>query len=335
MLDRDGRVSLGALYSMVMTAIRVAVIQDAPVAFDRGATLAKVRALTAEAAGMGARLVLFPEAFLSGYPKGVTFGAHVGSRSDEGRRQFQAYWDSAVDVPGSACDELASIAHEHAVLLVIGVIEREGGTLYCSVLFFDQNGTLLGKHRKLMPTAMERIIWGTGDGSTLPVFETDVGRVGAVVCWENYMPLLRTAMYGKQIQIYCAPTVDDREVWQSTMRHIAVEGRCFVLNACQFARRGDFPATFLPMQGSAGDTVLIRGGSSVVSPFGEVIAGPLYDQAGIVTADIDLAQIVQGKFDLDVVGHYARPDIFRLEVNEQPNPPVVYGGPDKRRSDSK
>jgi nitrilase len=204
------------------------------------------------------------------------------------------------------------------------VIEREGGTLYCTVLFFDQTGTLLGKHRKLMPTAMERIIWGTGDGSTLPVFQTDVGRVGAVICWENYMPLLRAAMYGKNIQIYCAPTVDDREVWLSTMRHIAVEGRCFVLSACQFARRRDFPDTFLPVQGTAPDTVLIRGGSSIVSPMGEVLAGPLYDQAGILVADVDLDKIVQGKFDLDVVGHYARPDVFRLEVNEDPSPPIVY-----------
>jgi nitrilase len=307
-----------------MTVFRVAAIQDAPVAFDRDATLAKVRVLTAQAAGTGAKLVLFPEAFLSGYPKGVTFGAHVGSRSDEGRRQFQVYWDSAVDVPGPACDELAAIARDHAVSLVIGVIERAGGTLYCAVLFFDARGTQLGKHRKLMPTAMERIIWGAGDGSTLPVFQTDVGRVGAVICWENYMPLLRAAMYGKNIQLYCAPTVDDREVWQSTMRHIAVEGRCFVLNACQFARRQDYPAHFLPMQGSAGATVLIRGGTSIVSPLGEVMAGPLYDQPGIVTADIDLDQIVQGKFDLDVVGHYARPDIFRLEVNEESSPSVVY-----------
>jgi nitrilase len=318
-----------------MTIFRVAVIQDAPVAFDREATLAKVRTLTAEAARSGARLVLFPEAFLSGYPKGVTFGTHIGSRSDEGRRQFQSYWDSAVDVPGTACDELAAIARDHAVLLVIGVVEREGGTLYCTVLFFDQAGTYLGKHRKLMPTAMERIIWGAGDGSTLPVFETELGRVGAVICWENYMPLLRTAMYGKNIQLYCAPTVDDREVWQSTMRHIAIEGRCFVLSACQFARRQDFPTDFHPMQGTAPDTVLIRGGTCIVSPLGEVIAGPLYGQPGIVTADLDLDLIVQGKFDLDVVGHYARPDIFRLEVNEQPSPPVVYCGPDSRLSASK
>jgi nitrilase len=318
-----------------MSVFRVAAIQDAPVAFDRDATLAKVRTLTAEAARTGAKLVLFPEAFLSGYPKGVTFGAHVGSRSDEGRRQFQAYWDSAVDVPGAACDELAAMARDHAVLMVIGVIERDGGTLYCTVLFFDQDGTYLGKHRKLMPTAMERIIWGAGDGSTLPVFQTAVGRVGAVICWENYMPLLRTAMYGKNIQLYCAPTVDDREVWQSTMRHIAVEGRCFVISACQFARRQDFPADFHPMQGTAGDTVLIRGGSSIVSPLGEVIAGPLYGQPGIVTADLGLNQIAQGKFDLDVVGHYARPDIFRLEVNEKPCPAVVYGGPDSRAIPSK
>ena len=307
-----------------MTVTRVAVVQDSPVGFDRDASLAKVKAGVSEAAKSGAQLVLFPEAFLSAYPKGVTFGTHIGSRSADGRKLYQAYWESAVDVPGPACNELSAIARDFAVCLVIGVIERQGGSLYCTALFFDESGQLLGKHRKLMPTAMERIIWASGDGSTLPVFQTSVGRVGAVICWENYMPLLRAAMYGKQIQLYCAPTVDDRDVWQSTMRHIAVEGRCFVLNACQFAERRDFPSTFVPVQGSAPDTVLIRGGSCIVSPLGEVLAGPLYGERGVLLAELDLDLIVQGKFDLDVVGHYARPDVFHLEVDERPQSPVTY-----------
>jgi nitrilase len=309
-----------------MTTLRAAVVQDAPVAFDRQATLDKVRTLTAQAAAGGAQLVIFPEAFVSAYPKGITFGAHVGSRTPEGREWYRRYWESSLDVPGADCTTLGDIARDHGVQLVIGVIEREGGTLYCTVLFFAADGALLGKHRKLMPTAMERLVWGFGDGSTMPVFDTPVGRVGAVICWENYMPLLRTAMYSKQVQLYCAPTVDDRDVWHATMRHIGVEGRCFVLNACQYAVRGDYPADYVPMQGDAPETVLIRGGSCIVSPLGEVLAGPLYGDRGILFADIDLDAIVRGKYDLDVVGHYARPDVFRLQVNEHAQAPVVFDG---------
>ena len=183
----------------------------------------------------------------------------------------------------------------------------------------------MAKHRKVMPTAMERLIWGFGDGSTLPVVPTAIGRIGAVICWENYMPLLRMAMYAQGIQIYCAPTVDDRDSWLPTMRHIAVEGRCFVLSSCQFAQRSDYPADYAPLQGNDPNTVLIRGGSCIINPMGEVIAGPIYDAATILTAELDLNLIARGKFDLDVVGHYARPDIFQLRVNTQPTPAVLFG----------
>ncbi len=307
-----------------MPTIRAAVVQDAPVAFDLAATLEKVRTLTAEAASQGAQIVLFPEAFVSAYPKGITFGAHVGSRTAEGREWYRRYWASSLALDSAEFASLSAIARDHAIELVIGVIERDGGTLYCTVLFFAPDGTLRGKHRKLMPTAMERLVWGYGDGSTLPVFDTAVGRVGAVICWENYMPLMRTAMYGQQVQLYCAPTVDDRDVWHATMRHIAVEGRCFVLNACQYAVRGDYPADYVPMQGDTADTVLIRGGSCIVSPYGEVLAGPLYGARGVLYADIDLDEIVRGKYDLDVVGHYARPDVFRLTVNTAATPAVRF-----------
>jgi len=291
------------------------VIQAAPVVFDREATLEKVRTLTANAASQGARLVVFPEAFVSAYPKGLDFGARVGGRTPEGRRMFRRYFESAVDVPGPSVDFLAETAREHSVHLVIGVIERDGGTLYCTVLFFNPEG-YLGKHRKLMPTAMERLIWGMGDGSTMPVFDTEIGKIGAVICWENYMPLLRTAMYAKGIQLYCAPTVDDRETWARSMEHIAFEGRCFVLSAVQYLRRSDCPEDYPAIQGNDPATVLIRGGSVIANPQGAVLAGPNYEGETILTADLDLNEIVEGKYDLDVVGHYARPDIFRLTVNE-------------------
>ncbi|MFN8474549.1 MAG: carbon-nitrogen hydrolase family protein [Anaerolineae bacterium] len=307
-----------------MNPVRVAVVQDAPAAFDLDCSLDKAVALVAQAARQGAQLVVFPEAFLAGYPKGIDFGARVGMRLPEGREWFRRYWESAVDVPGLATARLGEAARQHGVWLVIGVIERDGGTLYCTILFFTPSGDLAAKHRKVMPTAMERLIWGFGDGSTLPVLDTPLGRLGAVICWENYMPLLRTAMYAQGIQLYCAPTVDDRETWLPTMRTIALEGRCFVLSACQFARRSDYPADYEPLQGNDPSTVLIRGGSCIVSPLGEVLAGPCFDEPAILTADLDLGAIARGKFDLDVVGHYARPDIFQLTVNTRPTRPVNF-----------
>jgi nitrilase len=300
-----------------------AVVQDSPVVFDRDGTLAKIRTLTVEAAKRGANLVVFPEAFVSSYPKGLDFGARVGSRSAEGRDYFRRYFESAIDVPGPAVDFLAETARESRVHLVLGVIERDIGTLYCTVLFFSAQGAFLGKHRKLMPTGMERIIWGYGDGSTMPVFDTPLGKLGAVICWENYMPLMRMAMYSKGIQLYCAPTADDRDTWLATMQHVALEGRCFVMTACQHLRRGDCPKDYPAIQGDDPATIIMRGGSAIISPLGRLLAGPLYNESGILTAEIDIAEIARTKYDFDVVGHYARPDVFRLHVNEKAAPPVV------------
>ena len=298
-----------------MSPVRAAVVQNASVVFDADATLEKLHVLTAEAAREKAELVVFPEAFVSGYPKGLDFGARLGSRTPEGREAFRRYWDSAIEVPGPGTDRLASAARAHRVHLVVGVIERDLGTLYCTALFFAPDGRLLGKHRKLMPTALERIVWGFGDGSTMPVFDTPLGKLGAVIFWENYMPLLRTHMYAQGIQLYCAPTADDRETWLSTVRHIALEGRCFVLSACQFLTRADYPAG-PDRPGRDADEVLMRGGSCIVSPLGTVLAGPNFEGPTILIADLDLADVIRGKYDLDVVGHYARPDVFRLQVNE-------------------
>lgn len=298
-------------------AIRVAVIQDCPVPFDLPGSIAKAERLVTKAAELGAKLIVFPEAFVSGYPKGLDFGARVGMRTPAGRETFRRYYDSALDLSSGECRRLGAAARAAGVHLVIGVIEKDGGTLYCTVLFFGPDGLLLGKHRKTMPTAMERLIWGFGDGSTLTVLDTSIGRLGAVICWENYMPLLRTAMYAKGIEIYCAPTADDRNTWVATMQHVALEGRCFVLSACQFLRRGDCPEDYDAIQGDDPSTILMRGGSCIVSPLGQLLAGPNFDGPTILTADIDRGEIARGKFDFDVMGHYSRPDIFRLHVNER------------------
>jgi nitrilase len=302
--------------------VRVAVVQDAPVLFDEEGTLAKLDRLTGTAAGRGAQLILFPEAFLGGYPFGLTFGAVLGYRTAEGHEQYRRYWDQAMTVPGSTLERLCEIARAHDVYLVVGVVERAGGTLYCTALFVGRDGSLLGRHRKLMPTGLERLVWGLGDGSTLPVIDTEVGKLGAVICWENYMPLLRAAMYAKGIEIYCAPTLDDLDSWIHTVRHIAKEGRVFVLSACQYLRRSDCPDDY-PVVGENPDDVLFRGGSCIVSPTGELLAAPNYEGPAILDAELDLGEIGRGKYDLDVVGHYSRPDIFRLEVDERARPSLA------------
>lgn len=307
---------------MPSSSSRVAVAQVMPAASTQAA-LDKIAHFSAQTREAGADLVLFPEAFIGGYPRGSGFGAVVGNRSIEGREEFREYWEAAIDVPGPECLRLGEIAARHRLYLVVGVIERQGGTLYCTVLFFAPDGVMLGKHRKLMPTGSERLIWGFGNGSTMPVFDTPLGKMGAVICWENYMPLMRAAHYAKGIEIYLAPTADGRDTWLPTMRHIAMEGRCFVLSANQFARRSDCPgygSSAVPAQ----DEIVSRGGSCIIDPMGTVLAGPNFEGEALLTADIDHDAIVRGKFDFDATGHYARPDVFHLLVNEADAQPAVF-----------
>lgn len=299
--------------------VKAAVVQAAPVLFDRQATLEKVGRLCLEAAGQEAQLILFPEAFIPAYPRGLSFGAVVGSRTPAGRELFQRYWVGSISVPGPETDRLGAFAHQARAYLAIGVIERDDrgsqGTLYCTLLYFGPDGSLLGKHRKIKPTASERLIWGEGDGSTLTVFQTPFGRVGGLICWENYMPLARMAMYEQGVDLYLAPTADARDVWQASMVHIACEGRCFVLGCNQFVTRSMYPPDLAGLDDLSGQPeILCRGGSVIVSPLGRVLAGPLFDQEGILTAELDLGEVVGGRFDLDVTGHYNRPDIFHFEV---------------------
>jgi nitrilase len=307
--------------------VRVAVIQAAPVVMDREATVDKVGRLIDAAAAQGARLILFPEAFIPAYPWGIRFGTRVGGRTIEGRRAWARYWANSLDVPGPATEAVGRAARRAQAYVALGVIERDQaysrGTLYCTLLYFGPDGSLLAKHRKLMPTAAERYLWGQGDGSTLPVISTPFGRLGGLICWENYMPLARMSMYAKGVEIYAAPTADSRDSWQATIRHIACEGRCFVLSSCQFVTKDLYPQDFETRDELEGaPEVLSRGGSAIVGPLGDYLAGPLFAQEGILVADLDLSQVVQGKFDFDVAGHYARPDVFRMLVNEQPAPPV-------------
>ncbi|ANF57277.1 carbon-nitrogen hydrolase family protein [Halotalea alkalilenta] len=285
-------------------------------------TLQRILAFEAQIIAAGASLVVMPEALLGGYPKGEIFGTRLGYRLPEGREAFAAYHANAIDVPGAETEILAALSHRTGASLVVGAIERDGATLYCTALFFDPEQGLVAKHRKLMPTGTERLIWGQGDGSTLATVESRAGRLGAAICWENHMPLLRMAMYAKGVQIWCAPTVDEREIWQCSMRHIAHEGRCFVVSACQVQPSPNELQT--TVEGWDPERALIRGGSLIVGPLGDVLAGPLFDQPGLITAQIDTDELVRARYDLDVVGHYARPDVFRLSVDERDKRSVVF-----------
>ena len=312
-----------------MNVVKTAVVQAAPILFNRDATVEKACRLTAEASAQGAQLILFPEAFIPAYPRGLSFGTVVGSRSPEGRLTWERYWDNAVDVPGPATEALGQAAQVANAYLAIGVIERDTqfsrGTLYCTLLYFGPDGQLLGKHRKLKPTAAERLIWGEGDGSTLTVLDTPLGKLGGLICWENYMPLARMALYSKGVEMYLAPTADSRDSWQATLRHIALEGRCFVLGCNQFVTKSMYPADLPGIEDLADQPeIMCRGGSAIISPLGEVLVGPLYDAEGILYADLDLADVARSKLDFDVVGHYARPDVFQLVVDERPLSPVTH-----------
>jgi nitrilase len=303
---------------------KVGVGQIGPVLYDTPATLDRIEAFCDDAAREEVEFLVFPEALVGGYPKGITVGATIGSRTPEGRDEFRRYFESAIAIPGPETDRLGQMARAMGAWLVVGVIERDGGTLYCTALYLAPDGSLAGKHRKLMPTAAERLVWGFGDGSTIATVDSPHGRFAATICWENYMPQLRQAMYAQGIELWCAPTVDDRDIWQASMQHIAYEGRCFVLSACQYFTRADCPADYDPIQGNDPETVLIRGGSLIVSPLGEVLAGPAFNQQVLLTAEIDLGEIARGKYDLDTVGHYARPDIFSLSVDTRPHQAVSF-----------
>lgn len=312
-----------------MDQVKVAVVQAGSVIMDKQGCIDKAAALLKEAGQNGAQLVVFPEAFIPCYPRGMGFGAVVGSRSLEGRKDYQRYWDNAIQVPSADTDALGAAVKEAGVYCVIGVIEKDRdtseGTVFCTALYFGPDGKLLGKHRKLKPTASERLIWGEGDGSTLQVIETPFGRLGSLICWENYMPLARAAMYAQGVQIYVAPTADSRDTWFATMRHIAIEGRCFVIGCNQYSSKADYPEDIasrdefkdLPEE-------MCRGGSCVVNPLGAFVVEPVIGKETIIYADLDLGQVAQGQFDFDAMGHYSRPDVFQLIVNTKKKTNVIW-----------
>jgi nitrilase len=290
--------------------VRVACAQVEPVAFDREATLDKLASVAADAAAKGAQLVLFPETFVPVYPS--SRWARALAVSGQGGKELWARLARAsITVPSAETERIGSLAKEHSLVLAVGVNELDGATLYNTLLIFTPDGQLVLRHRKLMPTNHERMVWGLGDGGGLETIDTDLGRVGGLICWENYMPLARAALYESGLDIYLAPTADDSESWHESVRHIAREARAFVLSCCVYQRASSYPDD-VPI--SDGPDLLGRGGSAIVGPDGEYLAGPLWDEEGVLVADLDPDLLYAERQRFDAAGHYSRPDVLHLEV---------------------
>ncbi|CUM65827.1 uncharacterized protein PRCAT00003476001 [Priceomyces carsonii] len=306
----------------------VAALQIGSSPLGMRATLDKLLSYESQIVEAGCSLVVIPEATLGGYPKGSTFDTYVGYRSQTGREEFSRYFQEAIEVPGSETDILLELAKRTGSSFVLGAIERGGSTLYCTMVYIDSEKGYIGKHRKLMPTASERLIWGQGDGSGLITMENErLGKIGGGICWENYMPLYRATMYAKGVTIYCAPTVDEREIWQSLMRTIGAEGRLYVISAVQFLPNPQECNLKLPSWEE--DRNCINGGSVIVDPYGNILAGPLVGKEGLLSCEIDTETIVESRYDLDINGHYARNDIFQLTVDERARRGVSFLGSNK------
>ena len=302
-----------------MKHIRVGVAQITPVFLDLKATIQKLDTFLYMYAGQ-VDMLLLPESLLPGYPRGFTFGASVGHRTEAGRDLWQLYWENSVEVPGPMVTELEKMAKKFQIFLVVGITERDpkGGSLYCTMLYIDPERGYIAKHRKLKPTGTERIIWAEGQGDSLVTVDNGYARLGGLICWENLMPLARMAIYAQGVDIYLAPTADGRKSWASIIQHIAQEGRCFVLSANQYFRKSDYfdsVKDFIDPNAS----FPCRGGSMIVGPYGNILAGPLWDEEGILVVEYDPVVLSRSKLDFEVTGHYARPDIFFLEVRGQPD----------------
>lgn len=299
---------------------RAAVVQAAPVMFDRAACAKKAMALTHQAAEQGAELVVFPELFIPGYPYGMTFGFTVGARSAGGRKDWSIYYENSILVPGPETQLLAQAAKEAHVYLSIGVSERDtlSATLYNSNLIFSPEGELLTVHRKLKPTGAERVVWGDADKHFFPVAQTPWGPMASLICWESYMPLARVALYEKGVTLYISPNTNDNPEWQATIQHIAMEGRCYFLNADLYFTRQMYPDDLhCPEEIARLPDTVCRGGSCVVDPYGHYVTEPIWDREALILADLDLTKVPYSRMEFDACGHYSRPDVLDLRVQDR------------------
>lgn len=299
--------------------ILVAIAQLTPAFLNNQATLDLVSNQVEAAVNQGAKLVLFPESFLPGYPRAMTFGSSVGQRTEAGRELWQMFYENSIAEDGPEIERLAQIVKEHSIYLAIGVTERDvvSRSLFCTFLIFEPSGHIISKHRKIKPTAAERIIWAEGDGSSLLTHKTSIGRLGGLICWENYMPLARMALYSSGIDIYLAPTADCRETWTATLRHIAMEGRCFVLGCNQFFQSKDYDQKFHRYLEPDLPEIICEGGSMAVDPLGQVIGGPAWGEETTLLVELDFGLLIRSKLDFDPVGHYSRDDLFTFYLKNK------------------
>ena len=298
---------------------RVAVVQCAPVMFDKKAGTEKMVELIREAGKNGAELIVFPELIIPCYPYGMTFGYTVGSRDKVGRLDWKRYYDNSLCVPGPETELLGQAAKEAHAYVSIGVSERgeDSATLYNSNLFFSPDGRLAACHRKLKPTGAERVVWGDADRAYFPVAQTPWGPMGSLICWESYMPLARASLYEKGVTLYVSPNTNDNPEWQSTVRHIAIEGRCFFLNCDMLIPRSSYPRDLhCPQEIARLPELACRGGSCIVDPRGHYVVEPVWDREAILTADLDMSLVPASRMEFDPCGHYARPDVLELTVHE-------------------
>ena len=298
---------------------KVALVQASPVLFDKDATVKKTILLIEEAGDKGADIIIFPESFIPCYPRGFSYGFVVGSRTMEGREDWKIFYDNSVVVPSKDTDEIGKAAKKVGAYVGIGITERDSRncTLYCTFLIFGPTGEIVGKHRKMKPTGSERLIWGDSHSDSITTVDTEFGTMGSLICWENYMPLARAALYERGVSIYLAPTADNREEWQITMKHIALEGRCFVIGCNQYVNKSMYPNIF-NYQSDLDDLPeeLCPGGSCIVNPFGKYVVEPIWNREEIAYADLDLGQVPLSRMDFDPSGHYARPDVLELIVHD-------------------
>ena len=293
------------------TSVKVACVQAEPVIFERDATIGKVATLCAEAAGEGAKLVVFPETFIPVYPSSRWARHFAGWDDGDAKALFARLARESLEIPSEASDRIGSIARDNGVWLAVGANELERGTIYNALLLYGPDGTLALRRRKLMPTNHERLVWGVGTGDGLTVVPTPIGKLGGLICWENFMPLARFALYDAGVEIYLAPTADDTDTWHETIRHIARESRAFVVSPSVYQRVSSYP-DYVPI--ADGPDLLGRGGSAIVGPDGQYLAGPLWDEEGILYAELDPAQLYAERQRFDPAGHYHRPDVFTFEV---------------------
>lgn len=308
---------------------KLAVVQSSPIFLDREQTIEKAVSLVADAAAKGAELIIFTEAFIPTYPTWIWRlrpGSDWGINEELHARLLQ----NAVDLDTDQLVPLYAAAKKHQVAIVCGMVERDSqlsrATLYNTVVVIGADGRLLNRHRKLMPTNPERMVWGFGDASGLKVVDTPCGRVGTLLCWENYMPLARYALYAQGVEIYIAPTYDSGDDWTGTLRHIAREGGCWVVGSGNIIRGSDIPDDFPDKEKlyPDADEWINQGDSVVIAPGGEIVAGPMQNEKGILYAEVDSQRVAAARRSLDVAGHYARPDIFKLQINSQPQSPVDF-----------